>query len=289
MNLMGPFQLRIYSVGVFSPYLAQFLLRVQHPNLRKDLAALWHTHHAERNLCSIICAVPLPAPPAGSQEIRRLSINWCKKQDPSGLHTLCWCHSASLVVNFISNITNLFFFFFREFNHPRVWERSQATPQAKFYLWRHGIIALPRGNSRQILLPTHLRGQEFLWPHQPTPPSVPLDFPSFKWGLSWWGFEQDEVDLRHPHRPVSHFWGAPEVPLEMGFEVFPLLFPSGMTQLLTYCVPIPLPPVLRDFSLVHLYNDWINSGSTFHMNFLLWNCHTSNPLSSLSTTFPLII
>lgn len=111
MNLMGPFQLRIYSVGFFSPYLAQFLLRVQHPNLRKDLAALWHTHHAERNLCSIICAVPLPAPPAGSQEIRRLSINWCKKQDPSGLHTLCWCHSASLVVNFISNITNHFFFF----------------------------------------------------------------------------------------------------------------------------------------------------------------------------------
>lgn len=51
-------------------------------------------------------------------------MNWCKKQDPSGLHTLCWCHSPSLLMNFISNMAN--YIFFLEFNHLRVWERSQA-------------------------------------------------------------------------------------------------------------------------------------------------------------------
>lgn len=194
-------------------------------------------------------------------------------------------------MNFISNIANYIYFFFPGVQSPKGLGEipNHYNTRPSFYLWHHGIIALPRGNSRQILLPTHLRGQEFFWPHQLTPPSVPLDFPLFKWGLSWWGFEQDEADLRHLHRPGSapsflsflckcHWRWDPRWVVSSAVPIW-----NDRAFLSHFLL------VLGNFSLVHLCNDWINSGSAFHMNyfiFFLWNCHTFRPSSSLSTTFP---
>lgn len=90
----------------------------------------------------------------------------------------------------------------------------------------------------------------------------------------------DETEVRRLHRPVSallfltcsrvSFANAARDASQgelLSCKETPLLYPPGMTDLLKYCIPIPvLPSLLGDLSLVHLYKDLIDSNFTFYIN-----------------------